>query len=102
MLWTTQRKTQRIHIAVRVTVRFEDPEGDALECEAWTLDVSKGGACLNLPDGITLPRRLRVVADDYQFRADADVEVVWERAMPQRAIGVRLAPYGRKTVWDAR
>ncbi len=101
MLWTTQRKAHRFHIAVPVRIQGT-VSGDRFECEAWTLDVSEGGACINVPEGLVLPRRLHVVADDYQFHADADVDVIWERSFPQRAVGVRLAPRSRKQVWDAR
>jgi hypothetical protein len=101
MLWTTQRKSHRIHIAVPIRIQGKGPGGGAFDCEAWTLDVSAEGACINVPEDVKLPGRIHVVANDYQFRADADVDVVWERAVPQRAIGVRLAP-GHRRVWDAR
>src|SRR4051794_11300902 len=102
MLWTTQRKSHRFHIAVPVRLRIAESGGESFECDAWTLDVSSGGACINIPEGLVVPRRLQLVAEDYQFRASADVEVVWERSFPQRAIGVRLSPRGRNQVWEAR
>jgi hypothetical protein len=102
MLWTTQRKSHRFHIAVPIRIRGEDRDGGIFDCEAWTLDVSAGGACINVPDRLSIPRYIHVMADDYQFHADADVEVVWERAYPQRAIGVRLADDGDAYIWEAR
>jgi hypothetical protein len=102
MIWASQRKSHRFHIAVPVRIQGQDSGGAAFDCEAWTLDVSAEGACINVPESLQLPRRIHVVADDYQFRADADVDVVWERAVPQRAIGVRVAPTTRRRIWQAR
>jgi hypothetical protein len=102
MLWTSQRKSHRFHIAVPIRIRTLDLGGEALDCEAWTLDISAEGACISVPEGLAFPRRIRVVADDYQFQADAEVDVVWERAVPQRAIGVRLADEAHPGLWRAR
>ncbi len=102
MLWTTQRKSHRYHIAVAVRIRGHDLGGSVIDCEAWTLDVSNDGACINIPDGLTLPRRIHVIADDYQFHADADVDIVWERTYPQRAIGVHIRPGTPHWAWQAR
>jgi hypothetical protein len=103
MLWTTQRKSHRFHIAVPIRLQGRDGSGGAFDFEAWTLDISAEGACINnIPERLELPRQLHVVADDYQFHADADVEIVWERELPQRAIGVRVEPGGRQRIWDAR
>jgi PilZ domain-containing protein len=102
MLWTTQRKSHRFHIAVSIRIQGVDLGGCAFDCEAWTLDVSGDGACINIPERLLLPRRIHVVADDYQFQANADVDIVWERTYPQRAIGVRLAPGTPAEAWNAR
>jgi hypothetical protein len=102
MLWTTQRKSHRFHIAVPVRIQGSAAGGEAVDCEAWTLDVSSDGACINIPENVAIPRRIHVVADDYQFHADADVDVIWERTYPQRAIGVRLAPGTPNRAWQAR
>lgn len=102
MLWTSQRKSPRFHIAVSVTICGEDRAGTSFEFEAWTHDVSAEGACVHVPPQLWLPRRLHIVADDYQFQADADVDVIWERTEPQRAIGVQVVPGSVSPVWQAR
>jgi hypothetical protein len=102
MIWTSQRKSPRYHIAVPVRIQGQDSGGGAIDCEAWTLDVSAEGACITVPEKLEVPQRIRIVAEDYQFRADAEVDVVWERAFPQRAIGVRLVATTRRNVWQAR
>jgi hypothetical protein len=102
MIWTSQRKSQRFHIAVPVRVSGEDRSGGRFEVEAWTVDVSAEGACIHLPENVWLPRRLRITATDYQVQADANVDVVWERTDPQRAIGVCVLPGTRASAWQAR
>jgi hypothetical protein len=102
MLWATHRKSHRFHIAVPVRIQGVDRGGATFDREAWTLDVSCDGACINVPEELALPRRIHVVADDYQFHADAEVDIVWERDTPQRAIGVRVAPGTPPGAWQAR
>ena len=102
MIWTSQRQTQRFHISVPVRVSGEDRSGQCFAIEAWTVDVSSEGARIHIPSNVWIPRRLRIVATDYQFKADATVDVVWERSEPQRAIGVRVIPGTRPTAWQAR
>jgi hypothetical protein len=102
-MFQSQRKDgNRMHIAVPVRLTWQDADGEAHDCDAWTLNVSGRGAALQIPNDLALPRRLRIRSDDYQFRADAEVLVVWERSKPQRAIGVRLDPRARRVVWEAR
>jgi hypothetical protein len=102
-MFQSQRKdAHRLHIAVPVRIAGEKRDGTPFECEAWTLNVSPSGAALQIPVDLDVPERIRVRSDDYQFRADADVLVVWERSRPQRAIGVRLDTKAGRTVWEAR
>jgi len=102
MLWTTHRKSHRFHIAVPIRIVGIDLGGAPFDCEAWTLDVCSDGACINIPEELALPRRIRIRADDYQFHADAEVDIVWERLLPQRAIGVRVVPGTPPAAWQAR
>ena len=51
---------------------------------------------------LALPHRLHIVSNDYQFHADAEVVVIWERLLPQRAIGVRVMPDTPSTAWQVR
>ena len=102
MNWASHRKHERIHIAVPVRISGTDRNGSVFDQEAWTLDVSENGACIHVPPTVNLPRWIHVVADDYQFQADADVEILWERTFPQRAIGVRLLQGGGPSTWLAR
>ena len=89
-------------MAVPVRISGTDRHGLTFEQEAWTLDVSPDGACLHVPSTTELPRTMHLVADDYQFQADSDVEVLWERTFPQRAIGVRVIHSHRTKCWEAR
>ena len=102
MLWTPQRKSQRFHISVPVRLSGEDRTGSRFDVEAWTVDVGTEGACLHVPVHLWIPRRLHIVATDYQFHADADVDVVWERTEPHRTIGVRIAAGTPPSSWNAR
>lgn len=103
MTWTTNRTDERrLHIAVPVRLRGVDAAGATFDCEAWTLNVSATGASIQIPDSLALPATLRVTADDYQFHADADVKVIWERSAPQRAIGVRVLDDTPPAAWQAR
>ena len=102
MQWSPERNSSRIHIAVPVRIRGHDVNGDSFDREAWTLNVSRQGACLHIPEDLALPHRLRIVSNDYQFHADAEVVVIWERQLPQRAIGVRVMPDTPSTAWQAR
>jgi hypothetical protein len=102
MTWNSHRKHERIHIAVPVRISGTDRKGASFDLEAWTLDVSATGACIHVPPTVDLPRWIHVVADDYQFQADADVEVLWERTFPQRAIGVRVVSGAKAATWQAR
>jgi hypothetical protein len=83
-------------------LRGKNGDGQTFDYEAWTLNVSAGGAALQIPPSVSIPEKFRVCCEDYQFRADAEVIVVWGRLFPQRAIGVRLDPRSRKQVWLAR
>jgi hypothetical protein len=101
-MFQTQRKDrQRLHIAVPVRLRGT-ADGQSFDYEAWTLNISNGGAALQLSPSVKIPEKFRVCCEDYQFRADAEVVVVWERLLPQRAIGVRLDPRARKHLWLPR
>ncbi|MBK6316361.1 MAG: PilZ domain-containing protein [Blastocatellia bacterium] len=102
MNWQSHRKSERIHIAVSVRISGLDLLGHPFDREAWTLDVSGAGASLHIPDDLHITRRLHVTSRDYQFVADADVDVVWERRSPQRAVGVRVLPGTPATRWEAR
>jgi len=102
MLWTSQRKSQRFHISVPVRISGEDRSGNRFEVEAWTVDVGSDGACIHVPEHLFLPRRLHIVATDYQFHADADVDVIWERTEPHRRIGVLVRTGTPATAWQAR
>lgn len=102
MTWESHRRNDRIHIAVAVRITGIDPLGQTYDREAWTLDVSGSGACIHIPDDLAITRRIHVRSEDYQFHADADVDVVWERSFPQRAIGVRVLPGTPPTAWEAR
>ena len=85
-----------------VRLQGSDRSEKAFDVEAWTLDVSDGGACIHVPEDIELPRRLRVVSENYQFLANAAVDVIWERSEPVRRIGVVLAPDSPSPVWQVR
>ena len=100
--WSVQRSNLRLHIAVPVRLEGHCDDGTSFECEAWTLNVSAAGAAFQIPDGVALPGRIHVRSDDYQFIADAEVTVVWERTRPQRSIGVRVAPDTPQRAWQAR
>lgn len=102
MQWTSQRKNSRIHIAVPVRISGVDVNGHNFERDAWTLNVSPEGACLHVPKDLPVAERVHVTSEDYQFHADADVLVVWQRAFPQHAIGVRVKPGTPHTRWQAR
>ena len=102
MLWPTQRKDRRYHIAVPVRIRGVDRDGNAFDREAWTLDVSAMGACIHVPEDLDLPRVVRITSDDYQFRADADVTILWERREPQRRVGVTLRAEAPCEAWQGR
>ena len=103
MDWPVNRTDgRRLHIAVPVQLRGVDTGGKPFECEAWTLNVSSGGAALHVPSHIAIPPQFHLVAEDYQFRADADVHLVWERAKPQHTIGVRVDPDTPEQAWLAR
>ena len=102
MLWTSQRKSQRFHISVPVRISGEDRTGTSFELEAWTVDVSADGACIHVPERLFLPRSLRVMSTDYQFHADADVDVIWERTEPHRTIGVQVRAGTPAKAWQAR
>lgn len=102
MLWQTQRKDRRFHIAAPVCLRGIDRDGNRFDIDAWTLDVSAGGACIQVPPDVELPRRMQVVSQDYQFNADAEVFVVWEQAQPIRRIGVYVMPSSRPPIWEVR
>jgi hypothetical protein len=102
MLWTPQRKSQRFHISVAVRISGEDRMGSRFDVEAWTVDVGSDGACIHVPVQLWIPRRLHVVCDDYQFHANADVDVVWERTEPHRTIGVRIVEGTPASAWQAR
>ena len=102
MIWQSQRKDRRFHIAVPVRIRGVDRRGNAFDREAWTLDVSAGGACIHVPEDLDLPRVVHITSEDYQFRADADVTVLWERTEPQRRVGVTLRPDAGPGAWEVR
>lgn len=102
MFHTQRKEGQRLHIAVAVRLSGTGRDGKRFDCEAWTLNVSQGGAAIQIPATLEVPDKLHVHCDDYQFRADAEVVVVWERLRPQRAIGVRLDPRVRHPVWQPR
>jgi hypothetical protein len=96
-----RRRSERLHIAVAVRLLGIDGDGEAFDFEAWTLDINPTGAAIQVPSEFAVPQRLHVRSDNYQFRADADVMVVWERAQPTRIIGVRIAPLTPATAWQA-
>ena len=103
MHWPVNRSEgRRLHIAVPVRLRGVDAHGKVFECEAWTLNVSSGGAALHVPANLAVPLQFHLESQDYQFRADADVLLVWENAKPQHTIGVRLAPKSENSEWTAR
>ncbi|MCC6742656.1 MAG: PilZ domain-containing protein [Acidobacteria bacterium] len=102
MNWQSHRQSERIHIAVSVRISGQDLLGRAYDREAWTLDVSGEGASLHIPEDLHISRRMHVTSLDYQFRADADVDVVWERRSPQRAVGVRVKPGTPSDSWQSR
>ena len=103
MPWSPERTDlRRLNIAVSVRIVGTDSSGQAFECEAWTLNVSPKGAAMQVPEHVDLPKTFRVVADDYQFHADAEVTLMWERARPQRAVGVRIAAGTPRSSWHAR
>ena len=102
MNWQSNRQSERIHIAVPVRISGLDLLGQIYDREAWTLDVSRAGASLHIPDDLHITRKMHVTSSDYQFQADADVEVVWERHSPQRAVGVRIQPGTSPASWEAR
>lgn len=102
MNWQSTRQSERIHIAVSVRISGLDLLGQSYEREAWTLNISGAGASLHIPDDLHITRKMHVTSHDYQFVADADVEVVWERRTPQRAIGVRIKPGTLPQSWEAR
>ncbi len=102
MNWQSHRQSERIHIAVSVRISGRDLLGHVYDREAWTLDVSGSGASLHIPDDLHITRHMHVTSSDYQFHADADVDVVWERRTPQRAVGVRVRPGTPPDSWEAR
>lgn len=103
MHWPINRGDgRRLHIAVPVRLRGVDAAGEAFECEAWTLNVSSGGAALHVPATLRVPLHFHVEAEDYQFRANADVILVWENAKPQHTVGVRVTPETPPDDWQAR
>lgn len=103
MTWSKQRAdARRLHIAVPVRIAGLDTNGVRFECEAWTLNVSPTGASIQIPADLDVPSQFHVTSDDYQFRADADVFVVWERSAPQRCVGVRVDPRAPDGAWEAR
>jgi hypothetical protein len=102
-MWPIERAdTRRLHIAVPVRLIGRDLSGRDFNREAWTLNVSSAGAAIQIPTDLDLPQRFHIRSEDYQFRADADVIVVWERAKPQRAVGVRVASDTDGSLWQAR
>jgi hypothetical protein len=102
MQFLAQRKGPRIHISVPVRLQGRANGGAPFDVKAWTLNISHSGACIHVPENVEVPPRLHIKSDDYQFLADADVDVVWERTVPQRAIGVKVRPGSRATVWNVR
>jgi hypothetical protein len=101
--WPVNRSDgRRLHIAVPVRLRGVDANGQEFDCEAWTLNVSSGGAALHVPASFAVPLQFHLESQDYQFRADADVFLVWENSKPQHTIGVRIAPETGATNWQAR
>jgi hypothetical protein len=102
MLWNTQRREHRYHIAVPVRLQGVDRDERAFDVEAWTLDVSANGACIHVPIDLDLPRRMRVVSENYQFLANATVDVIWERSEPVRRIGVTVVSTSPPPVWHVR
>ena len=102
MNWQSQRQSERIHIAVSVRISGLDLLGQVYDREAWTLDVSEAGASLHIPEDLHITRNMHVTSSDYQFHADADVDVVWERLSPQRAVGVRIKSGTPSARWEAR
>jgi len=102
MQFLSQRKGQRIHISVPVRLQGRADGGAPFEVEAWTLNISHSGACIHVPEHIEVPPRLHIKSDDYQFLADADVDVIWERKLPQRSIGVKVRPGTRASAWNVR
>jgi hypothetical protein len=103
MTWSIQRQDpSRLHISVPVRLKGQDEGGKEFDREAWTLNVSAGGACIQIPPDLNVPKHIRVTCEDYQFRADADVVVVWERTRPQHMIGVRVLHTKAGESWRAR
>jgi hypothetical protein len=102
VLRNERRAHERLHIAVPVRLNGVDGDGEAFDFEAWTLDINPTGAAIQVPSEFIVPERLHVKSDSYQFRADADVTVVWERSQPTRVIGVRVAPMTPQAAWQAR
>jgi hypothetical protein len=101
--WPVNRaEGRRLHIAVPVRLRGIDADGNPFECEAWTLNVSSGGAALHVPATLVVPSQFHLESQDYQFRADAEVFLVWENSKPQHTIGVRIAAETPPEAWQAR
>jgi len=68
------RKEQRLAAVVPVRITSINEDGDAVNCLAHTLNVSRRGARLA---GVTLPLRKGVVIRIIRGRANAAFRVVW-------------------------
>ena len=68
------RKEQRISAVVPIRISTINEDGDAVNCLAHTLNVSRRGARIA---GVSLPMRVGMVIRITRGRASANFKVVW-------------------------